>query len=122
MRTKRAGSSDASTDRASGPSIYDLPSGLEADVVVLRLDVVDSIHRQHVDLRDRRGSARARAAPGAAVPQTPARRPAATSFAARRSRARDSASAKRWLAERLQQVVDRVDSRRRAARTGRTRS
>ena len=64
IRTNRAGSSDASTAASVWSFRYCRAAGLERDVVVLRLDVVDVSDRQHVDVgavADQHALGRARA-------------------------------------------------------------
>ena len=109
MRTKRAGSSVASTAASVWSLRYCFPSDLKRDVVVLRLDVVDPVDREHVDLRavaDQHALGRTRSA--AARRATSASTSAAPPSRRSRSRARASASCEPLRAERLQQVVDGV--------------
>ena len=108
MRTKRAGSSVASTAAERLLLEVRLPVRLERDVVVLRLDVVDLVDRQHVHVRavaDQHALGRSRTAAG--------RRGSSASIgsavlARSRSRARRERLLEPLGAERLQQVVDRV--------------
>ncbi len=109
MRTNFAGSSVASASASVCSFRYSLPSDRKRDVVVLRLDVVDLVDREHVDARTvahehASGTAWQRAGPRWRASCTGMR---LASAAAARARA-SSASPSRSATERLQQVVDRV--------------